>query len=106
MSDSFNAVLRARNSDPLSSFGDFIALNNIVDEPTALILKNEVSDGIIAPYFTKDALNILKRKKGKYVILEQNLSFSEKDELEFREIHGWIIKIIMIILLIIRYLKI
>merc|ERR1712032_1704116 len=58
------AYVRARNADPMCSFGDFVAVSHEVDVPTANILKIEVSDGIIAPGFAEEALDILKNKKG------------------------------------------
>jgi phosphoribosylaminoimidazolecarboxamide formyltransferase / IMP cyclohydrolase len=58
------AYLRARQVDPLCSYGDFAAVSHIVDEATAQYLKMEVSDGIIAPGYTKEALEILSNKKG------------------------------------------
>ncbi|VDP09976.1 unnamed protein product [Soboliphyme baturini] len=65
------AYARARGSDRLSSFGDFIALSDSCDESTAKIISSEVSDGIIAPGYDPAALNILKKKKGgKYCILQ------------------------------------
>lgn len=88
------AYLKARNSDPLSSFGDFICINDTVDEETARIIKPMVSDGIIAKSFTANALGILsKKKKGSYIIMEMNNQFdftnalSSKD-LEMRQIFG------------------
>lgn len=57
------AYLRARNADPMSSFGDFIAISGVVDVATASIIKREVSDGIIAAGFEPEALEILKAKK-------------------------------------------
>ena len=54
------AYVRARNADPLCSFGDFVAISHKVDVPTAMILKIEVSDGIIAPDFEDEALEILE----------------------------------------------
>ena len=63
--------MRARYSDPLSSFGDFLAFSNVVDESVAKLIRREVSDGIIAPGYTERALEILMSKKGgKYIILE------------------------------------
>ena len=59
-----NAYARARGADRMSSFGDFIALSDICDEATALIIKREVSDGVISPGFSPEALAILKAKKG------------------------------------------
>ncbi|OAD58065.1 Bifunctional purine biosynthesis protein PURH, partial [Eufriesea mexicana] len=65
------AYARARGADRMSSFGDFIALSDICDEITAKVISREVSDGIIAPGYSKDALKILKKKKsGTYCILE------------------------------------
>ena len=67
------AYLRARNADPMSSFGDFVALSDQVDEATAMILKTEVSDGIIAPSYTPEALAVLsKKKKGRFIVLEMD----------------------------------
>lgn len=82
------AYLKARNADPMCSFGDFAAVSDIVDEATALILKKEVSDGIIAPGYTPEALEILKKKKGgKFIILEATKDYSP-GELEYREVYG------------------
>ena len=82
------AYARARGADRMSSFGDWAALSDVVDMPTAQILKREVSDGVIAPGYTPEALEILKSKKnGKYTILEIDSSF-EPDELEARIIFG------------------
>lgn len=83
-----SAYLRARNADPLSSFGDFVALSDIVDEATASILKREVSDGIIAPGYEPAALDILRAKKGgKYIILQADPDFCPPD-MEYREVAG------------------
>jgi phosphoribosylaminoimidazolecarboxamide formyltransferase/IMP cyclohydrolase len=57
------AYLRARNADPMCSFGDFAAVSHVVDLATAKIFKTEVCDGIIAPGFEPEALEILKAKK-------------------------------------------
>ncbi|GAB9476390.1 Phosphoribosylaminoimidazolecarboxamide formyltransferase/imp cyclohydrolase [Globisporangium polare] len=82
------AYLRARNADPLSSFGDFVAVSDIVDEATAKILKREVSDGIIAPGYEPAALEILKAKKnGGFIVLEADASF-KLPEVEYREVAG------------------
>jgi phosphoribosylaminoimidazolecarboxamide formyltransferase/IMP cyclohydrolase len=82
------AYLRARNADPMSSFGDFCAVSDTVDEDTAKILKKEVSDGIIAPGYTPEALTILKAKKGgKYIILEATAGY-DAGEFEYREVYG------------------
>ncbi len=65
------AYLRSRQADPLCSFGDFVALSEVVDVSTAMLLKIEVSDGIIAPGFEPEALEILRAKKGgKYIVLQ------------------------------------
>ncbi|POS87957.1 AICARFT/IMPCHase bienzyme, partial [Erysiphe pulchra] len=65
------AYARARGADRLSSFGDMIALSDIVDTPTAKIISREVSDGVIAPGYEAAALEILKKKKaGKYLIIQ------------------------------------
>lgn len=82
------AYLRARNADPLCSFGDFCAVSTVIDEPTAMILKKEVSDGIIAPGYTEEALAILKQKKGgKYIILQATQDF-DAGLMEYREVYG------------------
>ncbi|MBR1629417.1 MAG: phosphoribosylaminoimidazolecarboxamide formyltransferase [Lachnospiraceae bacterium] len=66
-----NAYARARGADRMSSFGDFIALSDICDAATATMIKREVSDGIIAPGYEPEALEILKsKKKGAYNIIE------------------------------------
>ena len=80
---SAQAVARARDCDPLSSFGDFVAVSHEVDEETALVLKKEVTDGIIAPSYTDEAFNILKTKKsGNYVILKGKCkNFSKGSEI-------------------------
>ena len=65
------AYARARGADRMSSFGDFIALSDICDKETALLIKREVSDGVIAPGYSDEALEILKAKKnGKYNVLQ------------------------------------
>tara|TARA_B100000959_G_scaffold275686_1_gene329403 strand:+ start:1820 stop:3022 length:1203 start_codon:yes stop_codon:yes gene_type:complete len=82
------AYIRARGADPLSSFGDFIALSRKVDLSTAEVVREIVSDGIIAPEFDSDALILLKEKKdGKYLILAADPEF-KIPELEFREVAG------------------
>ena len=82
------AYLRARGADPLSSFGDFIALSRKVDLSTAKIIRTQVSDGLIAPAFEPEALEILKAKKGgSYVVLQADPEYTAPDE-EFREIYG------------------
>ncbi len=65
------AYARARGADRMSSFGDFISLSDVCDVPTARLIKREVSDGIIAPGYEPEALDILKSKKGgNYCILQ------------------------------------
>ena len=65
------AYARARGADRMSSYGDFVALSDTCDEATALLLKREVSDGIIAPDFTPEALQILREKrKGTYNVIK------------------------------------
>ena len=82
------AYIRARGADPLSSFGDFIALSRKVDLSTAEVVREMVSDGIIAPGSDNDALILLKEKKGgKYLILAADPEF-KIPELEFREVAG------------------
>ena len=66
-----SAYARARGADRMSSFGDFIALSSPCDLATAKIISREVSDGIIAPGYDKDALEVLSKKKGgKYCVLQ------------------------------------
>lgn len=82
------AYARARGADRLSSFGDWAALSDIVDKATALILKSEISDGVIAPGYTDEALEILKQKRGgKYNIIEIDPAY-EPPEIETRLIGG------------------
>lgn len=72
----------------MSSFGDFIALSDICDVPTAKIISREVSDGIVAPGYEEEALKILSRKKnGSYCILQMELDY-EPDENEIRTLFG------------------
>ena len=82
------AYARARGADRVSSFGDIIALSDEVDLPTAKIISMEVSDGVIAPGYSKAALEILARKKGgKYLILEVDPSY-ETPATETRTVFG------------------
>ena len=70
------AYARARGADRMSSYGDFIALSDTCDEATALIIKREVSDGVIAPGYTEEALQILREKrKGTYNIIRIDPSY-------------------------------
>ena len=68
------AYARARGADRMSSFGDFIALSSEVDLPTAKIISREVSDGVIAPAYSQDALEVLSKKKGLASSLLSSLS--------------------------------
>jgi phosphoribosylaminoimidazolecarboxamide formyltransferase/IMP cyclohydrolase len=82
------AYARARGADPMSSFGDLAAFSDPVDESSALILRREVSDGVIAPSYEPKALEILKAKKGgKFLLLEMDPDY-EPGEIERREIFG------------------
>lgn len=70
LTDLSTAYIRARGADRMSSFGDFIAISDICDRATARVISKEVSDGIIAPGYTDEALEILKAKRnGSYTIL-------------------------------------
>lgn len=83
-----NAYARARGADRMSSFGDWAAISDIVDLPTAEILSKSVSDGIIAPAYTEEALELLmKKKKGNYCIIEMDPDY-EAEEIEKRQIYG------------------
>jgi phosphoribosylaminoimidazolecarboxamide formyltransferase/IMP cyclohydrolase len=87
-----SAYARARGTDRLASFGDFIALSHTVDKETALLIKSEVSDGIVAPGYSTEALEILSAKKnGGYVIFQIDKNY-EPEEIESREIYGITIK--------------
>jgi phosphoribosylaminoimidazolecarboxamide formyltransferase / IMP cyclohydrolase len=82
------AYARARGADRMSSFGDIIALSDQVDVTTASIISREVSDGIIAPGYKPEALEILKQKKGgKYLILEMDESYTPPT-VETRTLYG------------------
>jgi phosphoribosylaminoimidazolecarboxamide formyltransferase/IMP cyclohydrolase len=82
------AYVRARGADRLSSFGDWIALSDKVDEPTARIISREVSDGCIAPGFEPAAFDLLKAKKnGTYPVLEIDAGY-EPPETESRQVFG------------------
>ena len=71
-----SAYARARGADRMSSFGDFIALSDVCDEDTARLIKREVSDGVIAPGYTDEALALLKeKKKGNYNVIRLLFSF-------------------------------
>jgi phosphoribosylaminoimidazolecarboxamide formyltransferase/IMP cyclohydrolase len=82
------AYARARGADRMSSFGDFAALSDPVDLPTAQLLAREVSDGVIAPGYAAEALEVLKQKKGgKYVILQIDPNYTPPPT-ESREVFG------------------
>ncbi|TMC24145.1 MAG: phosphoribosylaminoimidazolecarboxamide formyltransferase [Chloroflexi bacterium] len=82
------AYARARGADRLASFGDWVALSDVVDVPTAQLLRREFSDGIIAPGYEPAALAILSQKhQGKYIVLEIDPAY-EPAELETREVFG------------------
>ena len=83
-----NAYIRARGADRMSSFGDFISLSDICDKETALVIKREVSDGVIAPGYTDEALEILKaKKKGNYNVIEINPDYVPAP-IEHKEVFG------------------
>jgi phosphoribosylaminoimidazolecarboxamide formyltransferase/IMP cyclohydrolase len=82
------AYVRARNADPMCSFGDFAAISHIVDVSTAMVFKAEVCDGLIAPGFEPEALEILKaKKKGGFILLQADESFIAP-LLEYRDMYG------------------
>ena len=82
------AYARARGADRMSSFGDWISLSDVCDVPTALLIKPEVSDGIIAPGYEPEALEILKSKrKGNYNIVEIDPDY-EPEKLETKDVYG------------------
>uniref|UniRef100_A0A674PJC2 Bifunctional purine biosynthesis protein ATIC n=1 Tax=Takifugu rubripes TaxID=31033 RepID=A0A674PJC2_TAKRU len=86
------AYARARGSDRMSSFGDFIAVSDVCDVPTAKIISREVSDGIIAPGYEEEALKILSKKKnGNYCVLQIDPEY-EPDETEVRVLFGLYLK--------------
>ena len=83
-----NAYARARGADRMSSFGDFIALSDVCDEATAMIIKREVSDGVIAPGYEPKALEILKsKKKGNYNIIQIDENYVPKN-IEKKQVFG------------------
>lgn len=82
------AYARARGADRVSSYGDFAALSDTVDVPTARLINREISDGVIAPGYEKEALDILKsKKKGNYLVMEMDTDF-RPGETETKEIFG------------------
>ncbi len=82
------AYARARGADRMSSYGDFIALSDTCDKATALLIKREVSDGVIAPDFTPEALEILRdKRKGTYNVLKVNPDF-RPNPVERKQVFG------------------
>ena len=82
------AYARARGTDRMSSFGDFIALSDVCDATTAKLIKREVSDGVIAPGYTDEALEILKQKrKGNYNVIKIDENFVP-DPIEHKQVYG------------------
>lgn len=82
------AYVRARGADRMSSYGDFAALSDICDKDTALLLKKEVSDGVIAPGYTEEALEILKeKKKGNYAVIQIDSTYVP-EEIERKQVFG------------------
>lgn len=86
------AYARARGADRLSSFGDWIALSDTVDETTAKVISREVSDGVIAPAYSEAAFQILRgKRKGGYTILQMDAGYIP-DETERRQVFGLIME--------------
>lgn len=82
------AYVRARGADRMSSFGDFIALSDICDVATAVCIKKEVSDGVIAPGYDREALEILRKKRnGGYTVLQIDENYVP-DPIEKKQVYG------------------
>lgn len=82
------AYARARGADRMCSYGDFVALSDICDEATALLIKREVSDGVIAPRYTPEALEILKAKrKGAYNVIQIDPEY-KPNSIEQKQVFG------------------
>ena len=82
------AYIRARGADRMSSYGDFVALSDECDIQTASFLAREVSDGVIAPSYSPEALEILKKKrKGTYLVLQMDTSY-QPNPIETKEVFG------------------
>jgi phosphoribosylaminoimidazolecarboxamide formyltransferase/IMP cyclohydrolase len=82
------AYARARGADRMSSFGDFISLSDVCDKDTAMLIKREVSDGVIAPGYTEEALQILgQKKKGNYNVIQIDENY-RPDPLEHKQVFG------------------
>ena len=83
-----SAYACARGADRMSSYGDFVALSDVCDVETATLLKREVSDGVIAPGYTDEALELLKtKKKGKYCVLQMHSGYTPAP-IESKEVYG------------------
>jgi phosphoribosylaminoimidazolecarboxamide formyltransferase/IMP cyclohydrolase len=83
-----SAYARARGADRMSSFGDFISLSDVCDVSTALLIKREVSDGVIAPGYEPEALEILKaKKKGGYNIIQIDPDY-QPNPIERKQVYG------------------
>ena len=83
-----SAYARARGADRMSSFGDFIALSDVCDADTAKLIKREVSDGVIAPGYTEEAMALLMQKKnGNYNIIEIDPSYTP-NPIERKQVYG------------------
>ncbi|MCI9557896.1 phosphoribosylaminoimidazolecarboxamide formyltransferase [Candidatus Ventrimonas sp. KK005] len=83
-----SAYARARGADRMSSFGDFISLSDVCDVDTAKLIKREVSDGVIAPGYEPEALEILKSKKnGNYCVIQMDEAY-EPDPIERKQVFG------------------
>ncbi|MDN0047382.1 phosphoribosylaminoimidazolecarboxamide formyltransferase [Megasphaera hexanoica] len=83
-----SAYACARGADRMSSYGDFVALSDICDAETATLLKREVSDGVVAPGYTDEALAILKtKKKGNYCVLKMNADYVPQP-VESKDVYG------------------
>ncbi len=82
------AYARARGADRMSSFGDFVSLSDVCDKDTASLIKREVSDGVIAPGYTQEALDILKSKKnGNYCVIQIDENYKPAP-MEHKEVFG------------------
>ena len=83
-----SAYARARGADRMSSFGDFIALSDVCDKDTAMLIKREVSDGVIAPGYSEEALEILaQKKKGNYNVIQIDENYVPA-KLEHKQVFG------------------
>lgn len=88
LSDVAIAYVRARGADRVSSYGDIVAVSDVVDASLARVLRLEVSDGIIAPGYEDEALRILReKKKGRYLVLKMNADYVPP-QTEAREVYG------------------